>query len=247
MKIYVTLAAYNEEKNIGDLLKAINAVRRSHGLDMEVVIVDDGSTDRTAQTVQESPPGTKIHLVSQANAGFLVALENALKKTLALAQEEDICITMDADNTHSADLIPTMVKKIQDGHDVVIASRFETGGSMVGVPWYRVFLSWGARIVMRLLVRIPQVQDYSISYRAYRLLILKKTFAAYPSPLDGRGFAGIAGFLIRLSHMTQRITEVPLVLRYDYKQSKSSMRILSSLAGYWDIIYGHFRGSYRPQ
>ena len=38
MKIYVTLAAYNEEKNIGDLLKAINAVRRSHGFEQITAI-----------------------------------------------------------------------------------------------------------------------------------------------------------------------------------------------------------------
>ena len=245
--IYVTLAAYNEEKNIGDLLKAIDEMQQREGLQIEIVIVNDGSTDETAKRIQESGTDTKIHIIDQSNAGFLKALEKALRKTLDLAKSGDICITMDADNTHPADLIPQMLKEIQKGEDVVIASRFQKGGGMIGVPRHRTLLSWGARIFMRVFVSVPHVQDYSVSFRAYRVAVLRKVFSAYPSPLAGRGFAGIAGLLLRLSYFTDRIKEVPLLLRYDLKQSQSRLKIGCSIGGYFDIAFGRLLGTYKPK
>ena len=245
--LWLALAAYNEEDNIGELLADVELARVRDGLQVSVVLVNDGSTDRTSAVARTTPVGYAIHVIEQANAGFCRALDTALREVLARAAPQDVCVTMDADHTHPAALMGVLGQTISDGFDVVIASRFAAGGRMVGVPAHREWLSALARVIMRTLVGIPGVEDYSVSYRAYRIDVLRRVFDAYPLPLDGSGFAGIAGFLVRLSYLTDRMTEVPLVLRYDFKKSPSRMRIWRSAAGYGRIVAGRWSGRYRPK
>jgi len=244
--IYVAMAAFNEAENIGDLMRAIDGVRAQSRLDMEIVIVDDGSTDETSEVVKKTKIGTRVHHVRQANAGFTRALENALKVVLNLSRGEDICVTMDADNTHPAELIPQMVEQIRQGKDLVIASRYQKGGRMVGVPFFRALLSLAAKIVLRALIGLKGVREYTSSFRAYRTSVLRKAFKSYPAPLEGRGFSGVASFLIRLSYLTDKIGEAPLVLRYDFKRSRSRMKLWESLKGYWALIRDYRKGKYKP-
>jgi len=108
-------------------------------------------------------------------------------------------------------------------------------------------MSEGAKIVMGVLVPVKGVRDYSTAYRAYRVGLLRKAFAAYPDDLlAGKGFSGMAGFLIRLSYLTKRIAEVPFVLRYDLKAGASSMNVGKTIQGYFDLIGGYRFGKYKP-
>ena len=246
--IRVALAAYNEERNIGALLDAICAVAVKEDEQVSVLVVNDGSKDNTAREVEARRSAMDVTLITQPNAGFLKALSRAMEESLLHAEADDIVITMDADNTHPAELIPRLCGLIRAGSDVVIASRFEKGGRMVGVPWEREIFSAGARWVMNAFVRIPGVQDYSTAYRAYRASMLKRAFKFYPQTLlEGKGFSGVAACLIRMSHVTDRIAEVPLVLRYDLKQGASSMNVQKTLAGYAELIWRHLTGGYKPR
>ncbi len=246
--IYVTLAAYNEEKNIGALIDAVAAMSAKSGVKSAIVVVNDGSKDKTRDVIESRRGKIRIELIDQPNAGFLKALTRALQKTAEIANEEDVCVTMDADNTHSPELIPQLLVKIGAGADVVIASRFERGGKMIGVPFHRVVLSEGAKLVMSLLVPVKNVRDYSTAYRAYRVKLLREAFHAYPDNLlEGKGFSGMAGFLIRLSKLTPRIAEVPFVLRYDLKEGASSMNIGKTFEGYLALIAGYWTGKYNPR
>ena len=244
--LWLALAAYNEEDTIGALLADVEQARVRDGFQVSVVLVNDGSTDRTAAVARKTRVGYPVYVLDQANTGFCRALDAALREVLARAGPQDVCITMDADHTHPAALMSVLAQTIDGGFDVVIASRFAAGGRMVGVPVHREWLSALARVIMRALVGIRGVEDYSVSYRAYRMEVLRRAFDAYRLPLDGSGFAGIAGFLVRLSYLTDRITEVPLVLRYDFKKSPSRMRVWRSAAGYARIIAGRWSGRYRP-
>ncbi len=246
--IYLALAAYNEEANIDGLFGAVLETSRQSGLPVRVVIVDDGSKDGTAAKAESWKDQLSVKVIRQPNAGFLAALERALRAALDEAKDGDVCVTMDADNTQPAPLIPQLCRKIEDGSDVVIASRFEKGGGMIGVPFHRQVMSWGAKAVMQCIVRIPGVRDYSSGYRAYRVSLLRKAFGAYPKTLlEGRGFSGMAAFLIRLSYLTDRIAEAPLLLRYDQKIGVSKMNLGQTLRGYGDLIVGRLSGAYRPK
>jgi dolichol-phosphate mannosyltransferase len=127
---------------------------------------------------------------------------------------------------------------VRAGDDIVIASRFEGHGKMIGCPWLRATLSIGVSWLMRLLVRLPHVKDYSTFYKAYRMRVLKEGFELYGDRLlAGEGFAVSCGQLIKLSNITKRIAEVPLVLRYDMKGGRSGMKLLRTLRGYLRLIW----------
>ncbi len=61
-------------------------------------------------------------------------------------QDDDIVVAMDADNTHPPQLISRMVPMIREGHDVVIASRYQPGARVVGLARHREVLSWGRAV-----------------------------------------------------------------------------------------------------
>ena len=66
-----------------------------------------------------------------------------------------------------------MIKKVQEGYDVVIASRFEKGGGQKGVSTYRSFISRGANLFMKLFFPIKGINEYSCGYRAYSSKIIR--------------------------------------------------------------------------
>jgi dolichol-phosphate mannosyltransferase len=246
--IHVALAAYNEEGNIASLLEGIARVAASSGLAVRVVVTNDGSTDRTRETILSFRGPVEVELLDQPNAGFLKALERSLRRALEKAADDDVCVTMDADDTHPPELIPDLVRKVRAGCDVAIASRFAKGGGMVGVPPHRSVLSAGARVVLGAVLGLPHVRDYSTSYRAFRAGFLREAFRRYPrNLLEGGGFSGMAAFLARLGHLTSRFGEVPLLLRYDRKKGASKMRLWSTLRGYGGVLAGRFTGRFRPE
>ncbi len=245
--IYVALAAYNEERNIGSLLEDLARLGAGEKGPLKAVIVNDGSRDRTYEVIESFRTKLDILLLDQPNRGFLPSLARALRETVGAGEDEDICVTMDADNTHPVGLIPLMVEKIGGGSDIVVCSRFKPGGGMRGVPLHRSWLSLGARFVMERSIGIPGISDYSTAFRAFRLRILKEAFERYGDRLlEGLGFSGMAGFLIRLSYLTPRIDEIPFLLRYDLKGGSSRMRIGPTLRGYLGLVLDYQRGRLRP-
>ncbi len=76
------------------------------------------------------------------NQGLGAAITTCLTRGIEGLTDDDIVVAMDADNTHPPQLISRMVPMIREGHDVVIASRFQPGGRVVGLAWHREMLSW---------------------------------------------------------------------------------------------------------
>jgi len=239
--IYIVLPAYNEEEGLEKLLERIRRIGRAFSLDYQLIIINDGSTDHTAVVVESFAKDMPIELINFAkNQGITQVFRTGLKRVCDLGQNNDICITMDSDNTQSPYVILDIIQKLDHSFDIVIASRFEKGGKMVKAPWLRMILSLGVAGLLKRLIPIPGVQDYSTFYRGYRIHLLKRGFALYGETLiEGHGFSGMADLLIKLSKLTDRIGEVPLVLRYDLKEGGSGMRILRTLRGYLQLIYKH--------
>ena len=123
-KILVVLPAYNEEENLGDLLRRIDQTMYEGGQDYEVIVVDDGSKDRTgaiaAEYAAHMPVRYHLHSVNQ---GLGMTIRDGLEIAVQRARERDVIVAMDADNSHDPGLIHSMVRRIQEGNDIVIASR----------------------------------------------------------------------------------------------------------------------------
>ncbi len=234
-KIYVVLPAYNEEENLRALFDKLEdtldaLARRGH--ERSYVVVDDGSTDATPQIIEEYQERVPVSLITHApNQGLGATIRDGLKRACELAEEQDVVIAMDADNTHPAGLMIRMVQLILEGNDVVIASRYRPGSRVVGLSALRRMMSTGARILFQIVFPIQGVRDYTCGYRAYRARLLKEGFRRYGDALvEYAGFQSMADILLKLSRLDAIIGEVPMILRYDLKGGASKMRVGKTVA-----------------
>ena len=120
-QVILALPAYNEAGAIGDLLDAAGAAFAGlEGHDARVVVVDDGSSDGTADLVRSRndpfPVDVRVH---ESNRGLGPAIITSLATALELSRDDnDIIVNMDADNTHPPDCIPSMIRVLDDGRRV---------------------------------------------------------------------------------------------------------------------------------
>jgi dolichol-phosphate mannosyltransferase len=231
MKIILTLPAYNEEQGLPPLLDAFQNAMRQGGFEAQAVIADDGSTDGTCGVIQEWSSKFPIKLIRHPeNRGLGETIRDALHKAAVIAQPEDVIVTMDADNTHSPALIPDMVRQIGMGKDLVIASRYRAGSRVVGLNFFRHLLCYGARALFQMAFPIPGVRDYTCGFRAYRAGLLQQAFVRFGDAfVTEQSFACMAEILLKLSQLSPKIVEIPMVLRYDQKRGASKMKVGSTI------------------
>jgi dolichol-phosphate mannosyltransferase len=232
-KIVLTLPAYNEADNLRPLIEAATKTFHDGGFEFAILVVNDGSQDKTPEVLSELVESHGIHVINHpVNRGLGAAILTGINNALDYASgPQDIIVGMDADNTHNPNYIPEMTQKIWDqGFDVVIASRYQVGSEEVGVPWNRRLLSRGARLLFQLTLRLPDVRDYTCGYRAYRAEVLRQAVKKYGQELITRqGFACTDELLVKLSTLTKKMTEIPFVLRYDQKRSTSKLPLFKTI------------------
>ena len=236
--VYVLLPAYNEEKAIGILIRNLAKVLKSGYL---IVAVNDGSSDGTLKILQKlrdprfisryapsrmtAPVNLKI-INHKTNRGLGMAIKTGFLDILSGARPDDIVFTMDADNTHPPFLIPKMIDKINQGFDIVIASRYQRGSKIKGVPLLRQVLSFLSALLFKITFPIQGVRDYTGGYRAYRTEILKRGFSYFGTNfINQSGFSVMVDILLKLSKLNLRFCEVPISLRYDQKKGRSKMKL----------------------
>jgi dolichol-phosphate mannosyltransferase len=230
-KVLVTLPAYNEEESLPELLERIGEAFADSHLPYEIVIVNDGSKDATAQIIEQYSLQMPIHAVTHVvNQGLGVTIRDGMREACERANERDIILTMDADNTHPPGLIPRMVQMIHEGCDVVIASRFQNGASVTGVPFNRHLLSYGARLLFTVMFPTKGVRDYTSGFRAYRVSVVREAFEKYGDNFVGeKGFSCMADILLKLRKSKALFGEAPLRLRYDLKGGESKMQVFRTI------------------
>ena len=124
MTVFLALPAYNEAEGLPHLFEAFRREMDGHGHRYRVVIVDDGSKDRTLDLIQEWSEKIPVTQVRHPqNRGLGETIRDALHKAAEIAEPGDVIVTMDADDTHSPSLIPAMLRLIESGKDIVTASR----------------------------------------------------------------------------------------------------------------------------
>ena len=229
MAVLLLLPAFNEQAALALLLPKVRAV----GLDLHVMLVDDGSRDGTAK-VAESFSGVTV-IRHQVNRGLGQAFRTLFDSALELVSDDDVLVTMDADNSMDPGQIPALVAALS-GYDVVIASRY-AGGTEGGVPLMRRVYSAGARFLFTAVFHVPGVKDYTCSYRAYRAGMLRRLQAANPLYFDGSGFTAPVEILLNLQVFRPHVREVPLLLHYDEKQGPSKMNVSRTIREYMRLVW----------
>jgi glycosyltransferase involved in cell wall biosynthesis len=216
MHALIAIPAFNEESTL-DLVLANLPRAFDGGKVVDVLVIDDGSTDRTADIARQRGARVVSH---RRNLGLGEAFNTAV--AAALEKGVDVLVTIDADGQFNAAQIPDLVRPIAAGEaDVVTGSRFPDGRRPAGMPRARY---WGNRFFSALLTGLlaERLRDVSCGFRAYsreallNLNILGKYTYTQESIFD-------------LIHKGLRVIEVPITVRYS---SERRSRVAGNLVRY---------------
>jgi dolichol-phosphate mannosyltransferase len=233
--IFVVFPAYNEERVIRPTLLALARAIEGREAEYRAVLIDDGSRDHTVAEAEAAvaESGGRLPLTvlrHEHNRGLGAGLRTGIYWCLDQAQDDDVIVTLDADNTHPPALIPELVRRLGPGVDLAIASRYRQGSAVRGVPGHRRVLSDVGRLVFQGLCPIPGVRDYTCCFRAYRVPILRRARLAYGDALcTARGFEAVMDLLLRLRPLGVRATEMGFELDYGERLGQSKMKVLKTI------------------
>lgn len=234
--IFILLPAYNEENALRPVFSSIKSALGDAGPSYKIIVCNDGSDDRTAEVLEELKEESNLDVLTHKfNRGLGETSRDLFEHAVSIGAPDDVIVRMDCDNTHDPIYISSMIAKLDEGYDVVIASRFQPGGGQKGVSGYRALISLAANLFMKIFFPIKGVREYSCGYRAYRLSIVDRAIGRYGNnfiQLRGLGFTGTLEKLIKLKLIGARCAEVPFVLLYDQKMSASKMVSSVTTFGY---------------
>lgn len=235
--IYILLPAYNEEVSIKPLfLKLDSFFKQEIKLLYKIIICDDGSSDKTVNEVNKFITKYPVELLKhKINRGLGETMRDLIEYVVEISNDDDIIIRMDCDDTHEPKFIKGMIEKINQGNDVVIASRFVEGGGTRGLEGYRHKISILAQYFMRFFFPIKGLKEYSSGYRAFRAKALKHAIKVYGNDfiqLKGLGFTGTLEKIVKFKLLNAKFAEAPFELRYDQKVSDSKMIASITTLGY---------------
>lgn len=226
--------AYNEEKGLARLLPELNDFLKDKLAQYRILIIDDGSTDSTREMVRSLGSPIPLEIVShEKNRGIGEVFRTGFEMLSNISGDDDIVIVLEADGTSDFRLIPKMIEELQRGNDIVIASRYQKGGSYRNFPLRRHALSLVGNMVLRSVFRKRAIRDYTIFYRAYKAAVIKKAMALYGENfITSKTFLANTEALLNLAELTDKIGEVPFVYSYNVKIGKSKMPIMKTLFDY---------------
>lgn len=210
-KVVILLCTYNEKDNIEKFTKEVfSEEKNAPGWKYEVLIVDSHSKDGTfeiAQNLAKKDP--RVHVI-QVGPGLGTALIEGHKYSLANLHP-DAMAQLDSDGQVKADVLPRMLKALDDGFTLAIGSRFVQGGYNELSPMRRLF-SWGACLYSRIVTGPWDIQEVTNSARAFTPELFKK-INLDRIPWQEKTFIIQPAFLHEAVEAGAKYKEVPLVFK----------------------------------
>jgi glycosyltransferase involved in cell wall biosynthesis len=218
-KIIVCIPAYNEEKNISNIVKKA----RNHA--DEVIVCDDGSYDKTNELAQQAGALVVSH---SKNAGYGKSIRTLFQT--ALERGGDIVVTMDSDGQHNPEQIPDIIEPIlRNGCDIVIGSRFIKKKDKMKVPLYR---SIGIRTITKFTNQASyrNVTDAQSGFRAYTRRAIEQI------NLVEDGMRISTEILLRAGHKKFTVKEVPITINYDVENPSTHNFVSHGIGVLFSVI-----------
>lgn len=231
----IVIPAYNEAERLPPTLDRIRAYARGRGLDCEIVVADDGSTDATAARAREAGgPGTLV-LTGGPNRGK----GHAARRGMLAARGARRLMT-DADLSTPIEELDRLAARMDEGFDVVIASRAVPGAQ---IEVHQSFFREAAGRFFNRLVRVlalPGIEDTQCGFKLFSDTAAEAAFG--PARLDGFSFDVEALFIARKRGL--RIAEIPVRWRNDAATRVSAWRGAVAFADLFRIRANDLRGLY---
>lgn len=232
---------YNEKENIERVIDSLTKIARkikNHRL--MILVVDDSSPDGTAEIVKRLKSKNKNLFLS---SGPKKGLGKAMIRGIAYAKDKlkaDIVVSTEADFAYDSEIIPPAIMKIDEGFDLVVASRHVPGGSSRGWTASRKFHHFIANTLCATwLAGERKVKDHNGAFRAVRVKgVLDKLKL---SSIPARGFAFFNYSLFKLIGLTDKIYEFPVTYHFrtrgESKVSFNPKYIKTYLKDVWEYVY----------
>jgi dolichol-phosphate mannosyltransferase len=229
---WVVLPTYNERENLTTVVTLARAALASCNPPVSgtVLIVDDGSPDRTGeladQLAREHGDVRVLHRARKGGLGgaYLAGFDEAL------ANGADFVIEMDADLSHDPADLPRLIDAARDGADVVLGSRYVAGGGVEGWPLHRQLISRAGGRYAAIMLGLP-LSDLTSGFKCFRASALRRLD---PDLVHSRGYA----FQIELTYHAARagleIVEIPIVFR-EREHGRSKMSAGIALEAMWRV------------
>jgi dolichol-phosphate mannosyltransferase len=217
----VVLPTYDERENVSPVIDRIISVRDAvRPIDLHVLFVDDSSPDGTGDVIRKLMERHDfIHLLTRKEKlGLGTAYSDGFRYSLE-ALGASIVLEMDSDLQHPPEKIPELIKTVEDGYDLVIASRYIKGGGQKGWSRRRVIISKGANWLARFVLQL-KVKDVTSGFRAMNA---RAAIELVNSALSASGFSFQLEAIKVLKDKGMKTTEIPFVFEARaYGKSKLS-------------------------
>jgi dolichol-phosphate mannosyltransferase len=245
--IFVVVPAYNEAGNIAALLQSIGDRLLPLALRHRIVVVDDGSTDGTADRCREAAhAGAPVEVVSHPrNLGPGAAFRTGFLHVLRDADPLDVVVTLEGDQTSDPRILLRLLHRVwEEGDDIALASCYLFGGGIVGTSLHRVGLSHLANGLMKKTLGLSGLATLSSFYRVYQASALQAMRARWGDDgfIKSRGFECMVEILYRAARLGLRVSEVPMVLDGSRRIGPSKMKVLKTSLAYLRLSALALRG-----
>ena len=235
----IIIPIYNEKDQLSQVFEQLERVMQDSKIEYEVIAVDDGSSDGSAEIIRDYAERMPVSLQQHpTNKGVSEAFRTGFRVVVERLQPEDLVVTMEANKNANPKLIPKMLTEHSNGADLVLASCYAPGGKVIGDPLLRLILSKGINFILRCLFPCCGVHTYTSFYRLWSPeLLIKIRSLTEGNFFYQDGFVCMADMLIQTRRIKgTHIREIPFILISDIDESGSKMRVGKTILGYLKLI-----------
>lgn len=216
--ISIIVPCYNEEKSIANTLSQIKSVAKNIKHDIEIVVIDDGSTDKTSKILDKI---TGINTIkNKTNLGYGASLKIGIRNS-----KSDHILIVDADGTYPINSIPRIISKIKE-NDMVVGART---GKNVSIPFFRKPAKWFLKHFAQYLAK-TKIPDLNSGLRIFKKEIATKYINLFP---DGFSFTTTLTMICLTNGY--RVEYMPI--NYYERKGSSTISPVKDFFGFINLIF----------